>query len=128
MALRILLARVCAALDFSPAASPAAAAGGGQTETGVGVEEATAPAAEGGTVVEARDGFRGREEALSGSTGGDVTAPLVGGGASSEGWRGVVGGGGGGGGESPGGGGKEMQAGFTVLPGGGVHLRLRKWK
>ncbi|CAM9590371.1 unnamed protein product, partial [Ascophyllum nodosum] len=25
------------------------------------------------------------------------------------------------------GGGKEMQAGFTVLPRGGVHLRLRLW-
>lgn len=23
---------------------------------------------------------------------------------------------------------KDMQAGFTVLPGGGVHLRLRKWE
>lgn len=26
------------------------------------------------------------------------------------------------------GGSKDMQAGFTVLPGGGVHLRLRKWE
>ena len=31
-------------------------------------------------------------------------------------------------GRGDGGAGKEMQAGFTVLPGGGVHLRLRKWE
>lgn len=133
VALRILLARVCAALDFSPAASgaaaPAAAAAkaavtGDPKETGVGVQGASAtPPAEGPT--EKRAGFRERQEASSGSAGGDVTPS---GGASKEGWRETaVGGGEGGGGGIPGGG-KEMQAGFTVLPGGGVHLRLRKWK
>eukprot|EP00752_Nemacystus_decipiens_P013048 g11543.t1 len=128
VALRILLARVCAALDFSPAASPPAAASttttavvaGVPKETNVGVEEATTLAVEGGA--KGRDGFGGREEAVSGSTGGDVTAG--GGRTPTEGWEGAVGGRG----RGPGSGGKEMQAGFTVLPGGGVHLRLRKWK
>lgn len=125
VALRILLARVCAALDFSPAAAPAAAAtaavvASGLRENGERVNETATPPAEGGT--EAPGGCRGRKEALSGSTvGGYVT---TGGRASKEGWGGVVAGGEG---RSPIGGGKEMQAGFTVLPGGGVHLRLRKW-
>ncbi|CAM9236940.1 unnamed protein product [Ectocarpus sp. 13 AM-2016] len=60
VALRILLARICLALDFSPAIDESGAAG----------------------------------------SQGAVDAGLT----------------------------KEMQAGFTVLPGGGVHLRLRKWE
>ncbi|CAM9273988.1 unnamed protein product [Ectocarpus sp. 4 AP-2014] len=60
VALRILLARICLALDFSPAVD---------------------------------------ESGVAGSQGA-VDAGLT----------------------------KDMQAGFTVLPGGGVHLRLRKWE
>ncbi|CAN0544423.1 unnamed protein product, partial [Ectocarpus sp. 12 AP-2014] len=60
VALRILLARICLALDFSPAIDESGAAG----------------------------------------SQGAVDAGLT----------------------------KDMQAGFTVLPGGGVHLRLRKWE
>eukprot|EP00903_Cladosiphon_okamuranus_P014695 g13621.t1 len=127
VALRILLARVCAALNFSPAATPVASAATAAVlsrsrENGEGINETATPPVEGRT--EAPGGCCGRSQALSGSANGGY---VTGGGASKEGWRGVVAGGGGGEG-SPGGGGKEMQAGFTVLPGGGVHLRLRKWE
>ncbi|CAM9685561.1 unnamed protein product [Hapterophycus canaliculatus] len=69
VALRILLARLCLALDFSPA-DPV-------------VADTTAAASSSDTITR-----------LQGSGGGN----------------------------------KDMQAGFTVLPGGGVHLRLQKWQ
>ena len=116
--LRTILARLCLALDFSPAVAatvqderfPDAVAvrqGGGNGD-GDGGDYGCA------TRTAARDGEGARGSAspsrTSKSESGEVVAT---------------------GGSSPSlgseGGGKEMQAGFTVLPRGGVHLRLRLW-
>lgn len=134
VALRILLARVCAAFDFSPATSDTdavtAAAGvpiqGVSTAvaaTGLGGAAASPPLEseeterqemfqqpyQGGKVLNMHGGREKRKPCteVSGESGGS----------------GMVGASG-----SVGSGSKEMQAGFTVLPGDGVHLRLRRWE
>ncbi|CAM9570341.1 unnamed protein product [Pylaiella littoralis] len=138
VALRILLARVCAAFDFSPAPT------GADSDTDIATArvcasgvfkaeaEAEAEAAAAGLEREAPPPLESEEveqqEVIPQEQGKDVLNVDRGCGKkpckefSREVGIGLVGTRGGVGGS------KEMQAGFTVLPGGGVHLRLRKWE
>lgn len=114
VALRILLARICVALDFSPALpTPPAAHPYGENPVEVSRGCTTAQnlvrvvsrdnAAT--DAVQSAGGVEGGVAAWDGKEKGRYEPPQPG-------W---------------GGGHKEMQAGFTVLPGDGVHLRLMKW-
>lgn len=151
VALRIMLARLCLALDFSPAdtvaADTAAAAtgadivtgcdnnpvpaevfpsitGGPKVGAGLGSEEVPGPPSK-RDVCHHEGGIRGKEEegcAENQSFCKERDVLLNGRRSLGGSCR-----------ESPGagqagGGNKEMQAGFTVLPAGGVHLRLQKWE
>lgn len=105
MVLRILLARVCLALDFAPVPSPVSTAskkvGFPASVSAISGDEGVASR----DSEEQQDNLANWEGMVSVSRDGGRRA--LGRGASVR---------------------KDMQAGFTVLPGGGVYLRLRQWE